>query len=116
LQTLSFARATEEEGKACDIRRGLDISNNIIRHHDAGSPHQDPSSMNGFVHSLVTLSLQDDTVVLQSLDSKLSGLQLLRDKFLGGAQFLDGRVFGGQQLSKSQNFILRCLQLVAVMV
>jgi hypothetical protein len=46
----------------------------------------------------------------------LSGLQLLRDKFLGGAQILDGGVFGRQQLSKSQNFVLKCLQLVAVML
>jgi hypothetical protein len=98
---------------ACGIRRGLDINNNIIGHHDAGSPHQDLPSANGFVHSPITLILQDDTV---SLNSKLSGLQLLHNKFLGGAQFRDGGVLGGQQLSKSRNFILRCLQLMEMMV
>jgi hypothetical protein len=67
---------------ACGIRRGLDISNNIIGHHDTGSPHQDPPSANDFVHSPVALSLLDDTVIFQALNSKLRGLQLLRDKFL----------------------------------
>jgi hypothetical protein len=46
------------------IKRSLDIGDNIIKHHDAGPPHQDPSSMNGFVHSLVALSLQNSAVVL----------------------------------------------------
>jgi hypothetical protein len=57
-------RGNRKRGTACSIRRGLDISNNVIRHHDAGSPHQGPSSANGFIHSLIALILQDDTIVL----------------------------------------------------
>jgi hypothetical protein len=74
----------------CNIRRDPDISDNIIGHYDTGSPHQDPPNANGFVHGPVAPSLQDDTIILQGLNSKLSGLQLLRDKLLGGTQFPDG--------------------------
>ena len=101
---------------ACGIRRDLDINDNIIGHYDTGSPHQDPPSANDFVYGPVALSLQDDTIILQGLNSKLSGLQLLRDKLLGGAQFPDSGILGGQQLAKSRYLILRCLQLVAMMV
>jgi hypothetical protein len=65
---------SQEQWKKDDssIRRSLDVSDNIIRHHYAGQHHQDPPSANGFVHSLVALSLQNGTLVLWSFDSQSS--------------------------------------------
>ena len=100
----------------CNIRRDPDISDNIIGHYDTGSPHLDPPNANGFVHGPVAPSLQDDTIILHGLNSKLGGLQLLRDKLHGSTQLPDGGILGGQQLAESRDFILRCLQLVAMMV
>jgi hypothetical protein len=46
----------------------------------------------------------------------MSGLQLLHCKLFGSTQLLDGGILGGQQLAESGDFILRCPQLVAMMV
>jgi hypothetical protein len=46
----------------------------------------------------------------------MGGLQLLRDKFLGSTQLLDGGILGGQQFTKSRDLILGCPQLVAMML
>jgi hypothetical protein len=100
----------------CGIKRGHDIGDNVSRHHDVGSPHQDPPGANNLIHGLVAHRLHDDVVIFQGLDSEAGGLQLLRDKLLGGTQLLDGRIFGGQQLAESGDFILRCPQLVVMMV
>jgi hypothetical protein len=85
------------------------ISDDIIRHHDTGSPHLDLPSVNDLIHGPVALSLQSDTFILLGLDSEMCGLQLLHDKLLGSTQLLDGGILGGQQLAKSRDFILRCL-------
>jgi hypothetical protein len=111
-----LCRSNRRGCTGCDIRRGPDISDDIIGHHDTRSPHQDPPSVNDFVHGPIALRLQDDTIMLQGLNSKLGDLQLLRDKLLGGTQFPDGGILGGQQLAKSRDFILRCLQLMVMMV
>jgi hypothetical protein len=101
---------------ACGIRRGHDISDNVLRHHDTGSPHQDPPSANSLIHGLVAHRLHDDAIILQGLDSEAGGLQLLRDKLLGGTQLLDGRIFSEQQLAESGYFILGCPQFVTMVV
>jgi hypothetical protein len=59
-----FHRSDRRGRTTRSIGRSLDIDDNIVRHHNAGPPHQDPSSANDFVHILVALSLQGGTVVL----------------------------------------------------
>jgi hypothetical protein len=59
-----FRRSNRRRRTTRSIRRNLDIGDNIVWHHYAGPPHQDPPSANGFVHSFVALSLQNGTVVL----------------------------------------------------
>jgi hypothetical protein len=109
-------RSSGRRWTACGIRRGHDIGDNVFRHHDVESPHQDPPGANSLIHGLVAHRLHDDAVILQGLDSEAGGLQLLRDKLLGGTQLLDGGIFGGQQLAESGDFILTCPQVVAMMV
>jgi hypothetical protein len=109
-------RSSERRWTACGIRRGHDIGDNVLRHHDTGSPNQDPPGVNSLIHGLVAHRLHDDAVILQGLNSEAGGLQLLRDKLLGGTQLLDGRIFGGQQLAKSGHFILGCPQFVVMVV
>jgi hypothetical protein len=104
-----LCRGNRRRWTACRIRRGPNISDDIIGHHNTGSSHQDPPSANSLVHGPVALSLQDDTIILQGLNSKLSGLQLLCDKLLGSTQLPDSGILGGQQLAESRDFILRCL-------
>jgi hypothetical protein len=89
-------RSNRRRRAACGIRRGHDIGDNVFRHHDVGPPHQDPPGANNLIHGLVAHCLHDDTVILQGLDSEAGDLQLLCDKLLGGAQLLDGGIFGGQ--------------------
>jgi hypothetical protein len=79
---------------ACSVRRDHDISDDVIRHHNTRPPHQDPPSVNGLIHGFAALSLQYGTIILQGLDSEMSGLQLLRDKLLGSTQLLDGGILG----------------------
>jgi hypothetical protein len=52
-----------------------------------------------------------EDVMIAYLPIVLDGISIL-----GRAQLLDGGIFGGQQLAESGDFILRCPQLVAMMV
>ena len=74
-----FHRSNQGGRATRSIRCSLDAHNNVIRNNYTRPSHQDLPRANGFVHSLVTLGLQNDAVVLCNLGGQSSGLQLLGD-------------------------------------
>jgi hypothetical protein len=67
-----FSGATDEEGQLEESGAALTSGNYIIRNNHARSSHQDPPRENGFIHSLVTLSLQNGGIVFGNLGSQSS--------------------------------------------
>jgi hypothetical protein len=63
-------RSSGRRWTASGIKRINDISDNVFRHHDVGSPHQDPPGANNLIHGLVAHLLHNDVVILQGLEER----------------------------------------------
>jgi hypothetical protein len=68
-----FSGAIDEEGRLEESGAALTSGKYIIRNNYAWPSHQDPPRANGFIHSLVALSLQNGGIFFGNLGSQSSG-------------------------------------------